>query len=168
VWCSERQPVTNIGRWRWADRSLALNWLLYRVRSSSLRCAVSRCTSPLSSLRPSCHFIPLFLSFLFTWISLPTHRGTLFLRSTLQDPFRLSVPSGCGSSILLPLPSPQLHHKIPPLHIIRASLCSHFPSLLPIAPSASSSPPWRARECNFPYFERPARCSQTGHASSFG
>ena len=26
MWCSERLPVTNIGRWRWADRSLAFNW----------------------------------------------------------------------------------------------------------------------------------------------
>ena len=30
------------------------------------------------------------------------------------------------------------------------------PLCTPIAPSSS---PWRARECNFPYFVRPARCS---------
>ena len=88
AWCSERQPVTNIGRWRWADRSLAqFLQTVPRIYSAFFFCTVrcaKRSTSP-PSFPLNAH---LFYYYYFTCInsgliSLPTYRGTLFLRSAL-------------------------------------------------------------------------------------
>lgn len=131
----------NIGRWRWADRSLAFNWQHPAYTSAFLLCT-------LLPPSPSIYYYYFY-----------SHVSTL---SRTEGPCSLEIHVARSHSYFRSLglwiinsPSPP---QLPYTFAITSTVCIDplSPLCTPIAPSSSL---WRARECNLPYFVRPARCS---------